>query len=159
MLIAYGLRRGEVAGLRLDDLDWKEEKLQVRRPKPGRTHHYPLSRGVGQAIVRYLTDVRPPRPERTLFLTVRAPIHPLSPDAISIVVRRRLNRLGDHRQASRSACVAPRCRAAPARPRPLDEGGRRLSRPSPHLVHLGIRPRCKFGILREVAGIDLEGLA
>ena len=35
LLIAYGLRAGEVAGLRLDDLDWTEERLQVRRPKPG----------------------------------------------------------------------------------------------------------------------------
>ena len=39
LLIAYGLRSGEVAGLRLDDLDWEEETLRVRRPKPGRTHH------------------------------------------------------------------------------------------------------------------------
>ena len=46
---------------------------------------YALSYGVGQAIVRYLTDVRPPRPERTLFLTVRAPIHPLRPAGKSIV--------------------------------------------------------------------------
>ena len=66
VLIAYGLRSGEVRGLRLDDVDWAEDALRVRRPKPGRTHHYPLSRGVGQAIVRYITEVRPPRPERTL---------------------------------------------------------------------------------------------
>ena len=50
VLIAYGLRAGEVAGLRLDDLDWTQETLRVRCPKPGRTHHYPLSRGVGQTI-------------------------------------------------------------------------------------------------------------
>src|SRR5437762_7505303 len=38
LLIAYGLRAGEVGGLRLDDLDWKNEMLRVRCPKPGRTH-------------------------------------------------------------------------------------------------------------------------
>ena len=32
VLITYGLRAGEVAGLRLDDLDWREERVQVRRP-------------------------------------------------------------------------------------------------------------------------------
>ena len=74
VLIAYGLRSGEVAGLRSDDLDWEEEMLRVRCPKPGRTHHYPLSRGVGQAILRYISDVRPPRPDRVLFLSVKAPI-------------------------------------------------------------------------------------
>ena len=49
LLITYGLRAGEVAGLRLDDLDWTEEMVRVRCPKPERTHHYPLSHSVGQA--------------------------------------------------------------------------------------------------------------
>ena len=43
LLIAYGLRAGEVAGLRLDDLDWENGMLRVRCPKPGRTHVWPLS--------------------------------------------------------------------------------------------------------------------
>ena len=44
MLFAtYGLRSGEVAGLQLDDLDWEEETLRVRRSKSGRTHLYPNS--------------------------------------------------------------------------------------------------------------------
>ena len=54
MLIAYGLRSGEVRGLRLDDIDWENETLRVRRSKLGRTHVYPLSRGVGQARIREL---------------------------------------------------------------------------------------------------------
>ena len=62
LLIAYGLRSGEVAGLRLDDLDWEAETLRVHCPKPGRTHHYPLSRGVGQTILRYIRELRPPVP-------------------------------------------------------------------------------------------------
>ena len=90
VLIAYGLRASEVAGLRLDDLDWEEETLRVRRPMSGCTHHYPLSRGVGQAIVRYLTEVRPPRPERALFLTLISPIRPVTLQAVSNVVRTRL---------------------------------------------------------------------
>ena len=94
VLIAYGLRAGEVAGLRLDDLNWEEETLRVRCPKPGRTHHYPLSRGVAQTILRYISDIRPPRPERALFLTLNAPIRPMSRAAIGHVVSSRLDRLG-----------------------------------------------------------------
>ncbi len=94
VLIAYGLRAGEVAGLRLDDLDWREETLRVRCPKPGRTHLYPLSRGVGQAILRYLRELRPPGAERSLFLTLSAPVRPLSRSAIGHVVSSRLDRLG-----------------------------------------------------------------
>ena len=93
-LIAYGLRSGEVTGLQLDDLDWEEETLQVRCPKPGRTHLYPLSRAVGQAILRYIRELRPPRPERTLFLTLQAPIRPLSRGAMKHVVSSRLDSLG-----------------------------------------------------------------
>ena len=94
LLITYGLRSSEVTGLRLDDLDWEEETLRVRCPKPGRTHLYPLSRGVGQAIVRHLRKVRPPRLERPLFLTLNAPFRALSRTAILHVVRSRLERLG-----------------------------------------------------------------
>ncbi len=78
LLITYGLRAGEVSVLKLSDLDWKKDMLQVRCPKPGRTHLYPLSRGVGQSILRYLREVRPAHPERRLFLTMRAPIKPLT---------------------------------------------------------------------------------
>ena len=59
LLIGYGLRAGEVCDLHLDDLDWEQETIRVHRSKPGRTDFYPLSRGVGQAILRYLVDVRP----------------------------------------------------------------------------------------------------
>ena len=56
LLIVYGLRAGEVRSLRLDDLDWENETLRVRRPKTGRTDLFPLSQAVGQAIVRYLVE-------------------------------------------------------------------------------------------------------
>ena len=64
--IAYGLGAGEVGGLQLNDLDWENETLRVRRPKVGRTHLYPLSRGVGQGDVppRGRAHARP-RPRRS----------------------------------------------------------------------------------------------
>ncbi len=92
--VACGLRSGEVAGLRPDDPDRTEEILQVRRPKPGRTHLHPLSRGVGQAIPRYVRDGRPRRPEGAPFLTLKTPIRPITPGAVGHVVRRRPDRVG-----------------------------------------------------------------
>ena len=67
LFAVYGLRAGEASGLRLEDIDWEQETLQVRRPKPGRTHRYPLSRSVGDALVRYLREARPPCGERALW--------------------------------------------------------------------------------------------
>ena len=74
LLIVYGLRAGELRTLQLDDFDWENETLRVHRPKTGRTDLFPLSQAVGHAIVRYLVEVRPPARERTLFLTLAAPI-------------------------------------------------------------------------------------
>ena len=94
LFTTYGLRSGEVAGLQLDDLDWEEETLRVRRSKSGRTHLYPMSRSVGQAIVRYVREVRPARQERNVFLTLCAPFRPLGRCALHQVVSSRMIRLG-----------------------------------------------------------------
>ena len=158
VLIAYGLRAGEVAGLRLDDLDWANETLRVRRPKPGCTHHYPLSRGVGQAIVRYLTEVRPPRPERALFLTLIAPIHPVGRNVVSGIVRARLDRLGI--TGKRRGAHALRHAAA----QHLLDRGLSFKEVGDYLGHrcassTAVYAKVQLSALREVAGIDLEGLA
>ena len=158
VLIAYGFRSGEVAGLRLDDLDWEEETLRVRCPKPGRTHHYPLSRGVGRAILRYISDVRPPRPERTLFLTLKAPIRSLSRSTISHVVRSRLDRLGI--TGKRRGPHALRHAAA----QHLLDHGLSMKEVGDYLGHRSVSAtsvyaKVQLGALREVADIDLEGLA
>ena len=94
LLIGYGIRSGEVVGLKLDDLNWEEETVRVRRVKSCRSTLYPLSRGVGHAILQYIIEVRPPSPERSLFLTLNAPIKRLSTGAVGAIVRNRLARLG-----------------------------------------------------------------
>ena len=158
VLITYGLRAGEVAGLRLDDLNWREERLQVRRPKPGRTHHYPLSRGVGQAILRYIREVRSQHPERGLFLTLNAPIRPIAGIAINYVVSSRADRIG----------IVGRRRG----PHALRHGtaqylldhGLSMKEVGDYLGHRSVSATAAYAkvqldTLREVGEIDLEGLA
>ena len=95
MLLAfYGLRRGEVARLRLEDLDWVGELLRVVRPKQRRIQHYPLIRPVGDALVRYLRDVRPTCAHREVFLALSAPRRPLSATSVTPIVHSRLAALG-----------------------------------------------------------------
>lgn len=152
------MRAGEVAGLRLDDLDWQGETLRVRRPKPGRTHHYPFSRGVGQAILRYVREVRTPRTERTLFLTLSAPRRPLSGSAMWHVVGSRLGRIGI--TGKRRGPHALRHGAA----QHLLDHGLSMKEVGDYLGHRSVSAtsayaRVRLGALREVADIDLEGLA
>lgn len=85
----YGLRAGEVARLCLDDLDWKQEILHFTRSKGGRPQQFPLHPSVGQALLRYLQEIRPPSRHRQVFLTTRAPIVPLGQPALTAIVGRR----------------------------------------------------------------------
>ena len=157
LLVTYGLRAGEVSGLRLDDLNWKQEMLRVRCPKPGRTHLYPLSRSVGQTILRYLREVRPVHSERRLFLTLKAPIKPLSRELIKGIVSARLDRLGV--TGKRRGPHALRHAAA----QHLLDGGMSMKAVGDYLGHRSIATtsiyaKVQLDTLREVAAIDLEGL-
>jgi integrase/recombinase XerD len=110
LLATYGLRRGEVSRLRLGDIDWDHDRLLVRRPKQGCAQEYPLLPSVGDAIVRYLQHARPKSLHGEIFLTLRAPIAPLSGDGLYDVVYSRLRALGAsslHRgpHALRHACA------------------------------------------------------
>ena len=78
LFMVYGLRSGEVQRLQLEDLDWKREVIHIVRPKSKRSQEFPLTPTVGEAILRYLKEVRLHRPSRHVFLTLKAPYSPLS---------------------------------------------------------------------------------
>ena len=92
LLASYGLRAGEVIRLRLDDFDWKDELLSVTCSKSKKKRVFPLSRPVGDAVLRYITKVRPRTMHREVFLSLYAPIHPIY--SLGHVVSKRLRRLG-----------------------------------------------------------------
>lgn len=89
MLFAiYGLRRGEVRRLRLEDLDWEREEFRVVSSKSGQVRTYPLTRTVGGAILRYLREVRPRSPHREVFLTLNPPFRPVYASLWELVGKR-----------------------------------------------------------------------
>lgn len=94
LLAVYGLRAGEVTALRLEDFDWKHEVLNVPPGKRKKPRTYPLCRPVGDAVLRYLCEVRPRTDYREVFLTRVAPIKPLEPCAVGEMVKKRLHALG-----------------------------------------------------------------
>ena len=93
VLVRLGLRSGEVAALRLDDVDWRGGQVVVRG-KGNREERMPLPVDVGEAIVDYLQHGRPASPDRALFLRAHAPIRALTPDGVSEVVRASSERAG-----------------------------------------------------------------
>jgi integrase/recombinase XerD len=94
LLAVYGMRAGEVRGLKLEDLDWEKELIHLSRPKLRRRQSYPLSPSVGEAILRYLQQVRPRICRREVFLTLKAPFRPLGGGVLYDLVSDRLRALG-----------------------------------------------------------------
>jgi site-specific recombinase XerD len=93
VLSRLGLRIGEVAGLRLEDIDWPNGELAVTG-KGHRTERLPLPADVGQAIVSYLTGWRPKTCARQVFLCACAPHGPMSRNTVTNVVARAARRTG-----------------------------------------------------------------
>lgn len=86
LLVRLGLRAGEVAGLGLDDIDWRCGELTVRG-KGNRQDTLPLPPDVGAAIVDYLQHTRPQTAQgRTVFVRAQAPYRELTSGGVTTVV-------------------------------------------------------------------------
>ena len=158
LLTTYGLRSGEVAGLRLQDVDWDREIISISRPKPRRVQQYPLVREAGEAILRYLQGVRPRCERREIFLTLKPPFRQISQGALYHLVSKRLGFLGIHLarrgpHSRRHACAGH-----------LMAEGFSLKQIGDHLGHRSVYPtriyaNVDLAGLREVADFDLGGTA
>ena len=157
LLIHYGLRRGEVERLTLDDMDWVAETIHVTRPKLRRPQCYPLSVPVGEAILRYVREVRPRCSHRAVFLTIKAPFRPLSGNSISAMVRMRLTEQGVKLNRVGAHCLRHACASQ------LLDAGFTLKQIADHLGHRSMnstRIYTKIDLrgLRQVAEFDLGAL-
>jgi len=96
LLARLGLRAGEVAALRLEDLDWNAGELVVHG-KGGSVERLPLPWDVGEALSGYLHDARPPCSIRQVFVCLRAPRRGFhNGSAVGTIVRRALARADLH---------------------------------------------------------------
>lgn len=158
LMATYGLRVGEVAQLRLQDIDWDRDLIHVQRPKQRRSQTYPLTSVVGNAIARYLETVRPKCDRQEAFLTLFAPLRPLTQAAFYQNISRHVLALGlslPHRgpHALRHACATH-----------LVEQGFSLKEIGDHLGHrsaVSTRVYAKVDLpsLRNVAEFELGGVA
>ncbi|MFV8375930.1 tyrosine-type recombinase/integrase [Flavobacterium sp. GSP11] len=91
LLSVYGMRRSEITKLQLDDIDWENDRIYIRRSKRSRSQIFPLSPNVGSAIIHYLQKVRPNNiPIKEVFLTTLAPYRELSGYTVYKIVEKRL---------------------------------------------------------------------
>jgi integrase/recombinase XerD len=91
LLARLGLRASEVAQLKFTDIDWRNGTITVCGK--GRRHELlPLPQEVGQAILFYLNQSRPPLKVPEVFTSVLAPLRPLTRAAVTHIVRSALRR-------------------------------------------------------------------
>jgi integrase/recombinase XerD len=88
------LRAGDIVQLRLSDIDWKGAEIQVSG-KGHRQARLPLTQEIGDALVVYLQDGRPPTDTDVLFIRSRAPFRAFASHcAVSVIVSQAMRRAG-----------------------------------------------------------------
>ena len=105
LLARLALRAGDIVALRLGDIDWDRALLRVSGKSP-RESQLPLPQDAGDALLAYITTVRPQVRQEAVFLRARAPYRPFTgPAAVSSIARRALDRAKVTTSASRGAHV------------------------------------------------------
>jgi integrase/recombinase XerD len=157
LLAVYGLRIGEVCALTLHDLDWAHEKIRVRRLKNRRIQEFPLTAEVGNAILKYLQNVRPQSRYRFVFLSLHKPHRPMTSRGASCSIAVHIRALG-----CRLPHYGPHCLRHACATHLLDEGfslkeiGDHLGHRSPRSTQIYAKvERAKLG---QVADVKLSKL-
>jgi integrase len=93
LLGRLGLRAGEVAALRLDDIDWTTGEIVIRGK--GRAFgRLPLPADIGEAMAAYLQRATRSKTTRAAFVRCRAPYDAVQPGAIIAIAKTALRAAG-----------------------------------------------------------------
>ena len=88
LLYFTGIRAGDIADLRMNEIDWRSDKIVRRQHKTGNLLELPLIPVVGNAIYNYISKERPASEEDHLFLWSKAPYTALSSNAVWQICRK-----------------------------------------------------------------------
>ncbi len=95
LLYTYGVRGGQVRALRLEDINWAQNQILFKASKHGKDSLLPLTDEVGEGLLDFLQNSRPAYSDLHVFLTSRAPYHPLPhSSSLSAIVDRRIRAAG-----------------------------------------------------------------
>jgi site-specific recombinase XerD len=83
LVTTYGLRASDVVSLKLDDIDWRKNIIQIFQHKTTTPLLLPLTEAVGESIVEYLRRGRPQVSFREIFSRCKAPNGPIKPTTMN----------------------------------------------------------------------------
>jgi len=102
LLARLGLRARDVAELRLADIDWQAATIAVCG-KGRRAVRLPLPQDVGDALIAWLTGLRPAAPDDIVFVRLLPPFEPIRSGVAGSVVRQAIERAGIENAPSRGS--------------------------------------------------------
>jgi integrase len=90
-----GIRAGDIANLKLSDIDWRKNEIHIFQGKTQRTLSLPLQNHVGMPIADYILNARPKSGSPQIFLRSLAPFQGFK-DGVSVacVLRRYMKAAG-----------------------------------------------------------------
>ncbi len=95
LLSTYGLRAGEIARLKLEDIDWRADRFCVLHTKTATQSLLPLLPAAGDALLAYLRRGRPVTDAREIFIRTCAPYRGFADgSSLYTVIRGRLDAAG-----------------------------------------------------------------
>lgn len=95
LLATYGVRGVQIRRLRLDDIDWRSERIHFPAAKGGRMIEQHLVAEAGNLLSEYVRLGRPASEHPEVFLTLCESFGPMpAANYLSEVIRRRIRQLG-----------------------------------------------------------------
>lgn len=96
LITRYGLRSADVKTMKLSNLRWNENVIEIVQNKTQNSLQLPLLHDVGWAIIDYLQHGRPPSEHSEVFLTCTIPIRPfgIHSNALNAILAKRVQRAG-----------------------------------------------------------------
>ena len=96
LITRYGLRSADVKTMKLSNLRWNENQIEIIQNKTKNPLKLPLLRDVGWAIIDYLQHGRPPSEHSEVFLSCTIPIRPFGvhSNALNSILAKRVQQAG-----------------------------------------------------------------
>lgn len=86
MAARLGIRASDICALEFKNIHWERNTIEFVTVKTGKPAVLPLPADVGNAIIRYIKDVRPNSEDYHIFLRMQAPFKKLNPASLHMIV-------------------------------------------------------------------------
>jgi len=111
-LVDIGLRCSEVANLKLEDISWRKNIIEIKKSKIHRADILPMPTILLKALIDYLKNARPKTLERYIFVHHRAPFgKKVSSETVRGIIRRAYKKAGFSIKLTGTCVLRPKSNA------------------------------------------------